>query len=232
VLREAARQDGFAVVAHVLPEEMTRLRQSGGTDSGIVLSAALEEVRQRRRGLWWWRFRGDYLLAGDGSYRFMVAGQLSEPTEARWRKMLRPRNTVSLEELASTVAELNMPQVNALFGEFAVLEQFPLDCLRLYGLLEAGQRALLLKGGDVRVGQVGVEQQRAVLQFAQQARPWLEREDLAEAVLRAEERSLSTGEPGLSLIVDYHLPMLPDDRDIIFTMPLTITVPDAGAESR
>ena len=228
VLREGARQGGFAVVAHALSEGMTRLRRSDGADPSIALLAALEEVRQRRRGLWWWRFREGYLLASDGSYRFMVAGQLSETVEGRWREMLRPGNTVGLEEVASAAAELNMPQVNTLFRTFAVLEQIPVDCLRLYGLLEAGQRAALFQAGGVRVGELGVEQQRALLQFGQQMRPWLEQEDLAEAVLRAEGRSLSTGELGFSFIVEYHLATLPEDRDIIFTAPVTISIPEVA----
>jgi hypothetical protein len=78
------------------------------------------------------------------------------------------------------------------------------------------------------LNELPVNQRHSYERVARNSHPWLESPDLSRAVLRTIPRKLSTGEDGISFIVEYHCPDSPNDRDVLFTSPLTITIPGKG----
>jgi len=228
VLEEAARQCEIAVVACYLPPEWVRLAPAAADEQGGTLGAALSEIRSQRAGMFWWNFCGQYLVAGDAEYWLIEASDVSQETLEHWQHVLRPGGSFTLDEVAAMLAELNELQLNFLVDRLTGLHELPIYSLRLYGCLDSEQREEAQSAEGLRLSRLSADEQDSVLRFARNARPWLERADLENAVLRLVPRRLSTGKAGKSLVAEYRLPDSSQDRDILFTCPLSYTVGEDG----
>jgi len=231
VLEEAARQCDLAVLAHCLPGEKGRLRPletESAEDQTVTLGTLLEGLR-RGDPAWLWRFYGRYLTVRYLYYRGLEAGQIPEDLLAELAAKLRPGASFSLEEGAALMAGLNMWQIERLTDKLE-LYNTPLYHWHTYGLIQGAlgtderQREALRSAGGLPVTALGTELQKEILGGAKGRRPWLEWGDFSSTTLRIIPRRFSTGEEGLSLILDYHLPDSPRDREIFFTSPFQVTV--------
>ena len=91
-------------------------------------------------------------------------------------------------------------------------------------VVDEKQREALTSARGLSLRALGTELQKEFLSNAKATRPWLEAGDLSSATVRMIPRRFATGEEGVSLILDYHFPDSPRDRDIAFTSPLQVTV--------
>ena len=116
-------------------------------------------------------------------------------------------------------------------AEVRGLEDASLGELALYGRLAPGQRQALERGETVAVSALAPAERRAVLRRARVVRPWFTQQDLAPATLRLLPLVLCTEEEGVALLLEYHRPESPRDRDVLFVAPRTFRPPGAqGAE--
>jgi len=127
---------------------------------------------------------------------------------------------ISLEDFAALAASLNTRQIARLTRQLKGVRDVPLYYLRLYGSLTRGQREALLEGETLALSGLSPEQRRLTLRQAQITHPWFSEADLAHATLRVLHQTLCTEEPGIALILEYHRPESPRDRDICFSFPL------------
>ena len=224
VLGQAARQCGIGIVSHYLPPHYyARPGPSSGAER-TTLADLLDDIRRHRGGAWSWRFHGDQLIATDAEYRLLEASRLPDDIISQCRDVLRPGTSTPLDDLASLLAPLNSAQIGALIDALPDIDQFPLYGLRLYGSFDSEQRDGLNHPRGLPFHHLRPHQQRLVFDIARRSRPWLHLTAMQQAVMRALPRTLSTGEPALSLVIEYHFPRSPTDRDIIFTCPLAIFI--------
>jgi len=231
VLEEAARQCDLAVLAHCLPGEKGRLRPletESPEDQTVTLGTLLGGLR-RGDPAWQWRFYGRYLTLRYLYYPGLEAGQIPEDLLAELAAKLRPGARLSLEEAAGLMAGLNMWQIEKL-TEKLELYNTPLYHWHTYGLIQAAlgsderQREALTSARGLPVSALPTELQKEILGGGKGRRPWLEWGDFSSTTLRIIPRRFATGEEGVSLILDYHFPDSPRDREIFFTSPLQVTV--------
>lgn len=229
LLEAIARQCGLHVVATYLPPGDALVHIEGNCPVETTLGAALEDLRTRRGGMFTWNFRGNYLVARDLDYRVLQASRLPPSTRARWEGSLSS-GPIAIDELASLLGELNEVQVQAIVDEFPVLRDVPLYGIQAYGTLRNDQRSRLTPPADgLPFSDLSDAQAESVGRFARQTHPWLTSSDLSHAVLRGIPRKLSTGEDAFSFIIEYHFPDAPNDRDILFTSPFSITITGSSA---
>jgi hypothetical protein len=241
LLEQAARQRLLAVVATYLPPDEVRVAVPEPGEAGVTLAGLLNAIRASVDQRWWWNFYGEYLVARDPRCLVKEAEVLPEEMLSMLREKLRPGGSVQLGELADILAGLNIRQLDRLSrrSELAVftdevhedsfpqLVWLPLHEIRQYGLLDSRQREKLVAPQGVRLSELRADQQWVLQGRAQRERPWVELKDLRNAAFRAIPHRLSTGEEAISFVIEYHLPDYPNDRDVLFTSPLEIHLPDA-----
>ena len=231
VLECAARQTGLAILSPYLPGDYLVLQRPHDPDQQPTLGSILKDMRRQRGGLLSWNFYGEYLVVTDAEHRLIEAFSLPQDFLDEWGKRLEKGGSFSVDQFASFLADLNGPQLHALYVAFASdqsLLSLPLRGLRLYGLLDEADRQRLREQEPLPLSELPVDQRHSYERAARNSHPWLESPDLSRAVLRTLPRKLSTGEDGISFIVEYHFPDSPNDRDVLFTSPLTITIPGEG----
>ena len=224
-LAAAARQCDMSVIAHFLPAEQYRRDVLEAAADEVRLGDLLADIREQRSGAFSWDFRGPMLLCRDAEYRFLQAGVLSEQIRQRWLRWAREGELVPLDRFASALSELNPAQMETLALSMRQLESLhlPLDGLRLYGLL--GDRlGRLSDAAGLSSAELTPEEQRSLQRIAHRSHPWVDQFDLEGAVLRTLPRKLSTGEDGITFIVEYPQSALGNDRDVVFTAPLKVSV--------
>jgi hypothetical protein len=225
VLASAARQCDLAIVANYMPLETCGITLEHQRTEEGTLGRLLSRIRQQRPG-WSWQFHRDCLVAKDLEYRMIEASLLPDDVLAECEKILRPGSVTSIDALASLIARLNVAQIQRLYHAFPRIPGVDdVHALRLYGLLEGHQRAELAAGRSVPIRDLGTEARGVLLSTAQRSRPWVEADSLANTILGTIPRRLATGEDAFSFVIEYHFPDSPNDRDIVFTAPLSITVP-------
>lgn len=223
-LEQIARQHELDVIATYLPPTDAFIRLHGDEPVQTVIGAALEVMRAQRGGTLTWSFRGNYLILQDVDYRVVQASRLPADVLAEWRDLLHS-SPLHVDALATRLAALGELQVTAIAQEFPQLDSLPLHALQAYGGLRGTQRSLLRSAEGVAFADLNAAQQtKPFLVFAHRTHPWLTTEDLSTAILRAVPRRLSTGEEGMSLIIEYHFRDAPGDRDVVFTTPFLISV--------
>jgi hypothetical protein len=189
----------------------------------VTLGAVLNAIREQSAFYFSWNFRGDFLLARNAAYRLIEASVLPEDTLRAFEDEVKPGSSLALDDLAGFMANLNPLQTDRLVSTSHLMEpllDLELRNVRLYGTLQPDQRASLSTPEGLRFEDLSAEQRRTVVSHACLRHPWLDRSDLSSAVLRSMPRKLSTGDDAVSLIVEYHFPDSPSDRDILFTAPL------------
>lgn len=222
-----ARQCHLAVLAHYLPSDQwppCQLHPPAEESEHNTLGALLNDIRRERGGSWSWNFYGNYLVAGDPQYLATEASMLTPDALSDWEQALSPGNTLSLDDLASRLAALNTLQVQYLEETFPAAQEIPIYGIQYYGRLRADQREQLTAEEGLPFSHLTPDQRREVLAEALRSRPWLAPTDLTNTILRSVPRKLSTGQAGLSLVFEYHLGDSPNDRDVLFTSPLQITM--------
>jgi len=221
----------LSIIANYQPPDRVRLRLRPDSDGMVTLESVLTEIRRQIGFYFSWSFGGDFLVASNAAYRLEEASTLPDGTLDTWREKLQPGSSFTLDELVSLITSLNGPQIDHLLETFPVLmdlQNISIYDLQLYGMLQPVQRAELANKEGLRFEKLDQEQKDAIVSYAQSKRPWLATYDFQNTVLRSIPRHLSTGEAGISLVVEYNLPQCPSDRDIVFTAPLQITVPGGG----
>jgi len=228
-LEEVSRQCDLAVLAHCLPGEKRRLRPfetESPEDQRVTLGTLLAGLR-RGHPAWTWRFYGRYLTVRHTDYANIEDCRIPDDLLAKLAAKLRPGASLSLEEAAALVAGLNTWQIGTL-QEKLELYNTPLWLWRQYGLVNEAvdekQREALTSARGLPVTELGTELQKEILGGAKTRRPWLEWGDFSSTTLRMIPRTFATGEEGISLILDYHFPDSPRDRDVLLTSSLQVTV--------
>jgi hypothetical protein len=233
VLEQAARQCEVAVLANYLPPEQCWLPRGRlvvgeeGDGQTSTLGALLNGIRGRRGGGWTWNFYGRYLVARDGEYRLLEASVLPPGLIEELKDKLRPGSSISLEELARLTSGLNERQIVLASRHVPQLGFLPAHEARFYGQLTSDERAKLGEPGGLSVAELPRDWRYMYLERARRSRPWLGPEDMANATVRGIRRTLSSGGEGISMVIEYHFPDSPADRDVVFTSPLEVRVPPA-----
>lgn len=225
LMEAVAAQTALPVLANYLPPDRCTLAIDSQADQRPTLRDLLDEVRRQRSTSFSWNFYGVYLVATDADYRFIEAAAMSDDTLSNWKQTLRPGTTHSLDDFASRLAGLNTAQLQALCEAFPVTSDMPIWALRFYGVTTQGHPDQLRQRQPLPFGALATRQKREVTRLARATRPWLQSTDLTDTVLRTIPRRLSTGEDAISFVVEYHFPDSPNDRDVVFTSALQITVP-------
>jgi len=212
------------VVAVCLPQATVEVGRApkggiGAAGSPTSLGEALEWLRAARHGAWSWRVTDGWLVARDEMADLLLWADPPEAVVEEWRARCERARAASLDDLADLAATLNPLQLHGLAARVPGLRQIATDYLWLYGALTREQRQALLRGETVAIAGLAPQQQRMAWRHARSTHPWFALADLGKAVLRLAHQTLSTEEPGLSLVLEYHRPESPQDRDIIFTMP-------------
>jgi hypothetical protein len=225
LLEAVAAQTPLAVLANYLPADQCTLAPGSLAGERPTVGDILEEIRRQRSTALSWNFHGIYLVANDAEYRFIEAARLSDEALAEWKQALSPGATHSLDDFASRLTPLNSAQVQALCEALPATFEMPIWALHVYAVATEGHRDQLRRQQPVPFGALTSRQQREVLRCARSTRPWLQSSDLSHTLLRTTPRAISTGEEGISFIIEYHFPDSPNDRDVVFTSPLQLTVP-------
>jgi hypothetical protein len=160
----------------------------------------------------------------DGDHRLLDDANLSEAIIENWRDKLGPGAPVALDDLARLLAPLNFAQVAALRARFPTVRDLPLEGIQLYGRVPDTLRNGLLGSDGVRLSALPEADQLTFVRFARTARPWLAPDGPLRATLRLFPRTMCTGDPGVSFVVEYDLPNRPLDRDVLFTSPLLLAL--------
>jgi len=222
-LEQIARQHELDIIATYLPPTDASIRLTGDEPLETTIGGALEVLRAQRGGMLTWGFRGNYLIVRDVDYRIVHASRLSPDVLAEWHDLLRS-SPLRIDDLATRLAALNEFQVLAIAQLFPQLDSLPLSALQAYGDLGRDQRSLLRSAEGLAFTDLSTAQTKSFAIFARRTHPWLTTEDLSSAVLRTVPRRLSTGQEGMSLVIEYDFPDAPDDRDVVFTAPLLINI--------
>ena len=231
VLEHVSRQCDLAVLAHCLPAEKVRFLLPDADSTGedkVTLGALLGALRSGDPA-WAWRFYGRYLTVRHTDYPTIEARRIPDDLRAELTAKLRPGARLSLDEAAALLSRLSFVQVCELQDQLGLSwGDTPLWQWRQYGLVnetvDEKQRQALTSSRGLPLTALGTELQKELLREAQARRPWVESGDLSSAAIRMIPRTFSTGEEGVSLIVEYHFPDSPRDRDIFFTSSLQVTV--------
>lgn len=227
ILEPFASRCGIPIVAPALPSEYGIAPRAAAEDDALTLREALEAVRHHRRELFSWGFLGDYLVATDAGYREIEASMLPPNLLEEWRERLAADEAVPVETLASWLADLNLLQVRRLRREFATHGPFsmlPLEGLRLYGLLDDSQRRRAAADKGLPFRELDPDQKLEWAHYLRECRPWSAAADLGNALIRAEPRMLATGEHGLSLTIEFNFAGAPDDRHVMYNLPLELSL--------
>jgi len=227
ILEQAARQCDVAVVANYLPAEEYRLRRKPDQSPRAPLGAWLREIRRVRRGTWTWNFYGRYMVATYAGYRMPEARTLPGELIEELKDKLSPGSSMSLDEFARLMGKLTETQFVVASRQVPQLDLLAAHEARFYGQLTSDQRDRLGEPGGISFGELPRDWQYIHLERARRSRPWLGPEDMANATVRSISRTLSSGAEGISVVIEYHLPDSPADRDVVFTSPLEVRVPPA-----
>ncbi len=228
ILEAAARQCGVGVVVQRVaagPPWRGVPRELLATRKKHSLAAVLERMCQWMGSDWHWDLQGEILIAGSGSEWCWQPARVPEDTAVEWHERLHPGSTQPLEELATFLGQLDIRELKTLRNTDLTLVYLPLVELRIYGLFDPEQRSLMARAQGLPFRELSSNQQRMLVLVARETHPWVEISDLAHVVLNTVQHRLSTGDEGISLIINYHFPDAPLDRDVIFTAPLQITIP-------
>ncbi|MFB3881945.1 MAG: hypothetical protein ACE149_11825 [Armatimonadota bacterium] len=231
MLSRFARERQLQVIAHYHPPEIARIRRSRFSGSEVSLGDVLHDMRGQVGFYLSWELRGDVLVVANAGYQFFDQCILPESLLATWRGMLSPGSLTTIAELSDHVAAASGPQLEQLVAAFPLLRQlgFDVHTLRVYGMLSPAQKDDASRPPGLRFSVLSAEQQRVITRYARSTRPWVEPADFTGAVIRVLPRRLSTGEEGISLVIDYGFAQSPSDRDAVFTAPVVIHLPPAGS---
>lgn len=231
LLEQIARQGEMGVIANYLPEGLFKAHlQDLSTGEGTeTVGSLLSSIRAGRRGGWTWSFQGEFLVALDANYELVEGAQVPEATSAALRAKCASSPTLPLSELASLVRGLNLMQLDQLVRESSQLEEALTSDIGIYAELVPEQQPALSSPEGLSFLGLTPPQRAEILRIAQRLRPWLTEADLSNTLLRTLPRRLATGEEGVSLIIEYHFLDSPNDRDVVFTLPLQIPL-RPGAE--
>jgi hypothetical protein len=225
-LERVARQCDVAVVANYLPAEYLSVDVAPRDGASVTAGDMLRALRRERSGALSWNSYGSYLVVRDAEHPLLDASVVPGELDARWKALLTPGNPFTLDSFASVLASANERQVQT-WEERDLVEQprYPqVYALRAYGLLAGDERQRLREAESLPVSTLSGESQRLFVMFGRRERPWLQPSDLTGGVARLLPRTLSSGRPGVSLIVEYG----DGDRDVLLTAPLEFTVTADG----
>jgi hypothetical protein len=199
------------------------------------LGGILSYIRRQRGGLFSWNFHGQYLVAVDAEQRLVDGSQLPSSVRAEWEERLKSGGSFSLGDFARRLTGLNDAQISelcsapGLAGDIQLqLLNLPLFALKPYGMLTAEEQSLLAGSEGLPVASLSRDQRFYYERVAQRSHPWVESGALENAVLRTLPRRLSTEEEGISFILEYRFAGSPNDREVLFTCPLQITLGSRG----
>ncbi len=230
-LEHIARVHALSIVSGYLPPDLCIVAPPWDMVQGVqvewptmgTLGEILRWLRQARDGCVTWRFRGDHLVIRDVELDYLSAGRLPEQLARQWEELNAAGKQVALDDLASLLAATNMAQIEALAsGPSAIHRVYLALQLRAYGLLDAEQRAQLGRPDGLPCSELRQDQRPAVLRAVRGDHLWVTAADLDGAVLRTIPRTLSSGEEGISFIVEIERPGGGVDRLGLFAFPLQV----------